>query len=203
MRHGRRTRSANPPLIYELIFFASENTVRHLFEAKPPPKALLSTCRQINKEATAMYSSAYCTFWSSSRFIVTDSAHMTRSYKELAGQFEERDFQRIEHLTLMKKSCGGLIFKEGLWRETVVDTVGAVSTRRYVIVPTTYATTYFAKLLQGETYFTFQLPSGREWGFHDVDKIVRWKKARVEACEVEKGLGSLELYGALKYCQEK
>lgn len=131
--------------IYELIFSVAGKEERHLFKAKPPPKALLSTSRHINKETAAMYRAAYRNCWSCSRFTVMDPAQMTCSYNELANQFEGRDIKHIKSLRLLRKDRSQMVLQEGLWREAVVDALSGVSVpKRYLIMPAKDATTYLA-----------------------------------------------------------
>ncbi|KAK4610354.1 hypothetical protein CLAFUW4_13974 [Fulvia fulva] len=57
--------------IYELVFSATDNDLEvDLLQATPPEKYLILTCRRIRHEASAMYRSAYQTYWRTTRFVM-------------------------------------------------------------------------------------------------------------------------------------
>lgn len=85
--------------IYELVFTVASTATTDLLYATPPPKSLLSTCREIHDEAAAMYKDTYRRFWTSSSFVLVMDRASVAAAKVFIEAMRDEDLDHIVHLT--------------------------------------------------------------------------------------------------------
>lgn len=101
--------------IYELMFSAPDATEVDLFEAKPPPKSLLLTCRQVYNEAAALYRAAYRSFWTESDFVMKDVANSDAIREKFSETINMRNYQNIAKLSIRLNNGGEMALLDGVW----------------------------------------------------------------------------------------
>ncbi|KAK5121255.1 hypothetical protein LTR85_005421 [Meristemomyces frigidus] len=85
--------------IYELTFTTPDTDEVDLLNTSPPSKCLLTTCRQIGAEATALYKSAFRHYWKTSHFVVNGNRTELASHASAVKFLEEHDVENISTLS--------------------------------------------------------------------------------------------------------